>query len=78
MAGGWRIIETMGQRITKLTPFGGFSAEATGALTLLATAKFGIPVSTTELPERSSASVPRVVSRRCVGGLLAELCSPGL
>jgi PiT family inorganic phosphate transporter len=47
MAGGWRIIETMGQRITKLTPFGGFSAEAAGALTLLATARFGIPVSTT-------------------------------
>jgi PiT family inorganic phosphate transporter len=47
MAGGWRIIETMGQRITKLTPFGGFSAETAGALTLLATAKFGIPVSTT-------------------------------
>ncbi len=47
MAGGWRIIETMGQRITKLTPFGGFSAEAAGALTLLGTAQFGIPVSTT-------------------------------
>jgi PiT family inorganic phosphate transporter len=47
MAGGWRIIRTMGQRITKLTPFGGFSAEAAGALTLLVTARFGIPVSTT-------------------------------
>jgi inorganic phosphate transporter, PiT family len=47
MAGGWRIIETMGQRITKLTPFGGFSAEAAGAMTLLVTARFGIPVSTT-------------------------------
>jgi PiT family inorganic phosphate transporter len=47
MAGGWRIIETMGQRITKLTPFGGFSAEAAGALTLMVTARFGIPVSTT-------------------------------
>jgi PiT family inorganic phosphate transporter len=47
MAGGWRIIRTMGQRITKLTPFGGFAAEAAGALTLLGTAKFGIPVSTT-------------------------------
>lgn len=47
MAGGWRIIKTMGQRITKLTPFGGFSAEASGALTLLGTAHFGIPVSTT-------------------------------
>ncbi len=47
MAGGWRIIKTMGQRITKLTPFGGFSAEAAGALTLAGTAHFGIPVSTT-------------------------------
>jgi inorganic phosphate transporter, PiT family len=47
MAGGWRIIETMGQRITKLTPFGGFAAEAAGALTLMVTARFGIPVSTT-------------------------------
>src|SRR5260370_764612 len=41
MAGGWRIIKTMGQRITKLTPFGGFSAEAAGALTLMGTAHFG-------------------------------------
>jgi PiT family inorganic phosphate transporter len=47
MAGGWRIIKTMGQRITKLNPFGGFAAEASGALTLLGTAHFGIPVSTT-------------------------------
>jgi len=47
MAGGWRIIKTMGQRITKLTPFGGFAAEAAGGLTLFATAHFGIPVSTT-------------------------------
>jgi inorganic phosphate transporter, PiT family len=47
MAGGWRIIKTMGQRITKLTPFGGFAAETAGALTLFTTAKFGIPVSTT-------------------------------
>src|ERR1700736_6228824 len=47
MAGGWRIIRTMGQRITKLTPFGGFAAETAGALTLMATAHLGIPVSTT-------------------------------
>ena len=47
MAGGWRIIKTMGQRITKLTPFGGFAAETAGALTLIETAHFGIPVSTT-------------------------------
>jgi len=47
MAGGWRIIKTMGQRITKLTPFGGFSAETAGGLTIIANAIFGIPVSTT-------------------------------
>jgi PiT family inorganic phosphate transporter len=47
MAGGWRIIKTMGQRITKLTPFGGFSAETAGGLTIIANAVFGIPVSTT-------------------------------
>lgn len=47
MAGGWRIVKTMGQRITKLNPFGGFAAEAAGALTLAGTAHFGIPVSTT-------------------------------
>ena len=47
MAGGWRIIKTMGQRITKLAPFGGFAAETAGGLTLVMNAKFGIPVSTT-------------------------------
>ncbi len=47
MAGGWRIVKTMGQRITKLNPFGGFAAEAAGALTLMGTAHFGVPVSTT-------------------------------
>jgi inorganic phosphate transporter, PiT family len=47
MAGGWRIIKTMGQRITKLTPFGGFAAETAGGITLVANAIFGIPVSTT-------------------------------
>ena len=47
MAGGWRVVRTMGQRITKLTPFGGFAAETAGALTLVGTAHFGIPVSTT-------------------------------
>jgi len=45
--GGWRIVKTMGQRITKLRPFEGFCAEMSGALTLYATILFGIPVSTT-------------------------------
>jgi PiT family inorganic phosphate transporter len=47
MAGGWRIVKTMGQKITKLRPVGGFCAETAGALTLLGTAAAGIPVSTT-------------------------------
>ncbi len=45
--GGWRIVKTMGQRITKLRPFEGFCAEVSGAITLYATILFGIPVSTT-------------------------------
>jgi PiT family inorganic phosphate transporter len=45
--GGWRIVRTMGQRITKLKPVGGFSAEAGGALTLFLASGLGIPVSTT-------------------------------
>ena len=45
--GGWRIVKTMGQRITKLKPVGGFCAETAGAITLFATAIAGIPVSTT-------------------------------
>jgi PiT family inorganic phosphate transporter len=49
MAGGWRVVKTMGQRITKLQPFGGFSAETSAALTLIATASAGIPVSSTHV-----------------------------
>ncbi len=45
--GGWRIVHTMGSRITKLRPVGGFCAETAGALTLFGTAVAGIPVSTT-------------------------------
>jgi inorganic phosphate transporter, PiT family len=45
--GGWRIVHTMGSKITKLRPIGGFCAETAGAITLFATAAAGIPVSTT-------------------------------
>jgi len=48
MFGGWRIVKTMGMKITKLKPIGGFCAEFSGATTLLITALFGIPVSTTQ------------------------------
>jgi PiT family inorganic phosphate transporter len=45
--GGWRIVRTMGMKITKLAPFGGFSAETSAASVLFLTAHLGIPVSTT-------------------------------
>jgi PiT family inorganic phosphate transporter len=47
MFGGWRIVKTMGQKITKLRPVGGFAAETGGAVTLFMASSLGIPVSTT-------------------------------
>jgi PiT family inorganic phosphate transporter len=47
MFGGWRIVKTMGTKITKLQPMGGFCAETSGALTLFVATHLGIPVSTT-------------------------------
>jgi PiT family inorganic phosphate transporter len=47
LSGGWRIVHTMGSKITKLKPVGGFCAETAGALTLFGATYAGIPVSTT-------------------------------
>jgi PiT family inorganic phosphate transporter len=47
LIGGWRIVRTMGSRITRLTPFQGFCAETGGAITLFGATELGIPVSTT-------------------------------
>lgn len=47
LTGGWRIVKTMGSKIAKLQPVGGFCAETAGAITLFVATKFGIPVSTT-------------------------------
>lgn len=47
LLGGWRIVKTMGQKITKVKPFEGFCSETAGALTLFGSTHFGIPVSTT-------------------------------
>ena len=49
LTGGWRIVKTMGQKITKLKPFEGFCAESAGAITLFGATHFGIPVSTTHV-----------------------------
>jgi PiT family inorganic phosphate transporter len=47
LMGGWRIIHTMGSRVTRLRPVGGFCAETGGALSILLATSLGIPVSTT-------------------------------
>ncbi len=47
LSGGWRIVRTMGMRITKLAPVGGFCAETAGAITLFIATRLGVPVSTT-------------------------------
>ena len=47
LSGGWKIVKTMGTRITKVTPLEGVSAETAGAVTLFMTEQMGIPVSTT-------------------------------
>ena len=47
MFGGWRIVKTLGQRVTKLRPVDGFCAETAAACTLFISSSFGIPVSTT-------------------------------
>jgi PiT family inorganic phosphate transporter len=49
LAGGWRIVKTLGHRITKLRPVHGFAAETAGATTILAASFAGIPVSTTHV-----------------------------
>jgi PiT family inorganic phosphate transporter len=47
LVGGWKVIKTLGMRVTKLNPFGGFSAETSAGLTIIGATIFGIPVSTT-------------------------------
>ncbi|MEW5946420.1 MAG: inorganic phosphate transporter [bacterium] len=75
LIGGWRVIKTMGMKITKLQPVGGFCAETAGALTLFGATWAGIPVSTTHTitgsimgvgSTRGLASVRWTVARRIV------------
>ena len=47
LSGGWRIIHTMGSKITRLQPVGGFAAETAGAISLFTATALGVPVSTT-------------------------------
>jgi PiT family inorganic phosphate transporter len=62
MAGGWRIVKTMGMRLTKLRPFGGFCAETGGSLAIFIATQLGIPVSTTHTITGSIVGVGSVSS----------------
>ncbi|MDX9925649.1 MAG: inorganic phosphate transporter [Ignavibacteriaceae bacterium] len=57
LIGGWKVIKTLGMNMTKLSPFGGFSAETSAGLTILVASEFGIPVSTTHTITGSIAGV---------------------
>ena len=60
--GGWRIVKTMGQRITKIRPVGGFCAELSGSIALFLATALGIPVSTTHTITGSIVGVGSVQS----------------
>ena len=64
--GGWRIVHTMGSKVTRLRPVGGFCAETGGALSILLATRFGIPVSTTHTITGSIVGVGATVRARAV------------
>jgi inorganic phosphate transporter, PiT family len=66
LAGGWRIVRTMGMKITKLAPVGGFSAETAGATTLFLATGLGVPVSTTHTITGAIVGVGSVRRRSAV------------
>jgi PiT family inorganic phosphate transporter len=66
LSGGWRIVHTVGSRITKLQPLGGFAAETAGALTIFSSSALGIPVSTTHVITGAIVGVGSVHGKRAV------------
>ena len=66
LSGGWRIVHTMGTKITKLVPMGGFAAETAGAVTLFTSSALGIPVSTTHVITGAIVGVGSLRRRRAV------------
>ncbi len=66
LSGGWRIVHTVGSRITKLKPMGGFAAETAGAITLFMSSTLGVPVSTTHTITGAIVGVGSVRRRRAV------------
>jgi PiT family inorganic phosphate transporter len=72
LSGGWRIVHTMGSKITKLRPVGGFAAETAGALTILVSSELGIPVSTTHVITGAIVGVGTVRGKRAVNWGMAS------
>jgi PiT family inorganic phosphate transporter len=66
LSGGWRIVHTMGSKITKLVPMGGFAAETAGAVTLFTSSILGVPVSTTHTITGAIVGVGSLRSKRAV------------
>ena len=66
LSGGWRIVHTMGSKITKLTPMGGFAAETAGAVTLFTSSLMGLPVSTTHTITGAIVGVGSIRGKRAV------------
>jgi PiT family inorganic phosphate transporter len=66
LSGGWRIVHTVGSKITKLVPMGGFAAETAGAATLFTSSVMGIPVSTTHVITGAIVGVGSLRNRRAV------------
>jgi PiT family inorganic phosphate transporter len=66
LSGGWRIVHTVGTKITKLVPMGGFAAESAGAITLFTSSLLGIPVSTTHVITGAIVGVGSLRNKRAV------------
>ena len=77
LVGGWRIVKTMGSRITRLKPVQGFCAETAGAMTLYLATSFGVPVSTTHTITGAIMGVMLAGSQLFVGALPEVSSSPG-
>ncbi len=78
LSGGWRIVHTMGSKITKLIPIGGFAAETAGAVTIFSASALGIPVSTTHTIAGAIVGIGSIRSSApCIGEWLGASSGPG-
>jgi PiT family inorganic phosphate transporter len=79
LSGGWRIVHTVGSKITKLVPMGGFAAETAGAVSLFSSTALGVPVSTTHTIAGAIVGVGSIRGRRRVRwGIASQIVSAWL